>query len=83
MKKKAASSANSRTSFKEVSSGQTDLNGSFIQSAIPVEMHPRLASTSSQSLQDIASRTHFSLLQKLDESRESVIKQMNDLEAQK
>ena len=56
--KKAAYSANSR-SFTKVSSGQTDLSGSFIQFSIPVEPDPTVGPILSQSSQVFKQKSYL------------------------
>ena len=82
--KKGVPSLNFRMSTKNVSVGHTDLNGSFIQSAIPIEPDPTVNTRASQPLQiPDKSDSILAMLQKLDESIQALIKQLGDLETQK
>ena len=84
MKQKKASSATARKSSKKVSPGHTDLNGSFIQSVIPVEPDTTAASSSSQlpHTQD-KSDSILTMLQRPEESNQAIMKRVSDLESQK
>ena len=84
VKQKKASSATARKSSKKVSPDHTDLNGSFIQSVIPVEPDPTAASSSSQlpHTQDKWDSI-LTMLQRLEESNQAIMKGVSDLESQK
>ena len=84
VKQKKASSATARSSSKKVGPGHTELNGSFIQSASPIEPDTTVASSSSQSShpQD-KSDSILALLQRLEESNQVIIKWVSDFESQK
>ena len=83
--KKAGSSVTSRNTRKgKVSSGHTDLNESFIQSAILTESDPITDVNTSQppQVQD-NSESILALLHKLDESNQALLRRVSDLESQK
>ena len=84
VKQKKASSSTARKSSKKVSPGYTDLNGSFIQSVIPIEPDPTAAPSSSQSSQNQEYLDPIlTMLQKLEESNQAIMKRVSDLESQK
>ena len=83
--KKGSSSVNSRNSKKgKVGMGNTDLNESFIQSAIPTESDPTVDANVSQPLkmQD-KSDSILAMLHKLDESNQALIRWVSDLPSKK
>ena len=83
--KKAGSSVDSRNTRKgKVSSSHTDLNESFIQSAIPTESDPITDANTSQptQVQDNL-ESILALLHKLDESNQALLRRVSDLESQK
>ena len=83
--KKGSSSVNSRIIKKgKVSNGHIDLNESFIQSAIPTESDPITDANISQPPQEQdKSDSILSLLHKLDESNQAMLRRVSDLESQK
>ena len=83
-KQKKTSSATARKSSKKVSPRHTDLNGSFLQSVIPLESDPTVAPSSSQSSHNQEKPDLIlTMLQKLEEPNQAIMKRVSDFESQK
>ena len=84
VKQKKASSATARSSSGKAGPSRTDVNKLFVQFAIHIEPDPTAASSTSQSYhpQDKWDSI-LALLQRLEESNQTIITRVSDLESQK